>query len=104
MYHKLVRDKIPEIILAQGNVPRTEVYDDGGYSLALNQKLKEELDEYNENYDIEELADIVEVVLAIVQCKGVSLTDFEQMRLKKYRERGGFEKKIKLIEVSMEGE
>lgn len=103
-YHKLVRDKIPEIILEQGNVPRTEVYDDEGYSLALKQKLKEEFDEYNENDDIEELADIVEVVFAIVQHKGVSLSAFEQMRIKKYHERGGFEKRIKLIDVSMGGE
>lgn len=98
-YQKLVRDKIPEIILEQGNVPVTAVLDDPGYYTALNQKLIEEVDEYNEGHDIEELADIVEVVLALVRYKGVSLAEFEQLRLQKRQERGGFEKRIQLIEV-----
>jgi len=99
IYNKLVRDKIPEIIVGKGDNPKVRVMDNEEYYQALNQKLKEEAAEYFENYDIEELADIAEVILAIVKYKGVSQRDFEEIRLKKYNERGGFDEKICLVEV-----
>jgi len=98
-YDKLVRDKIPEIIRAQGDIPRVETLDDEQYFSALNQKLREEVDEYFEAYKLEELADILEVVYAIAQHKQVSKDDLERLRLEKYNERGGFGDKVFLIEV-----
>jgi len=96
-HSKLVRDKIPEIIKAQGGAALTKELDGAEYFDALNQKLTEEVAEYLENYDIEELADIVEVIYALVSHSGMSLDDFERIRMKKHAERGGFEKKILLI-------
>ena len=99
-YNKLVRDRIPEIIAQQGDVPEYEILDDASYYAALNKKLQEELDEYFQDYSVEELADIVEVIYAIVNHQGKSVSDFEQIRLKKHDKRGGFDKKIALIEVA----
>lgn len=98
-YDKLVRDKIPDIIKQQGDFPKIEILDDKRYFDALNQKLKEELVEYLEDFNIDELADIAEVIHALVKHKGLTLNDFEKIRLKKYKERGGFDNKISLIEV-----
>ena len=98
-YNKLVRDGIPSIIRQQGHEPRTRVLDDGEYFEALNCKLGEELEEYRENFDLGELADMVEVIHAIVKCKGMSLEEFEEIRMKKYNQRGGFAEKIYLVEV-----
>jgi len=97
-HSKLVRDKIPELIKAQGGSPLTKQLDGTDYFDALNQKLTEEVAEYFENHDIEELADIVEVIYALIRHNGMSLDDFESIRMKKHAERGGFERKILLIQ------
>ena len=98
-YDKLVRDKIPIIIKQQGDSPKTVTLDDKRYFNALNRKLREELDEYFEYFNIEELADIVEVIHALVKYKGLTLNEFEKIRLKKYDERGSFDARVSLIEV-----
>ena len=64
-YDKLVRDKIPQIIKDQGNIPVIRVLSDGEYIEYLNKKLKEETEEYLESNCIEELCDIMEVTKAI---------------------------------------
>jgi len=99
IYNKLVRDKIPEIIKKNGQMPKLKKLDESEYFSALNHKLTEEVAEYLESYSVEELADIVEVVYAIIKCKGLSLEDFEAIRNKKIDERGGFEERLLLVEV-----
>ena len=99
-YNKLVRDRIPEIIMQQGDVPAIEILGDADYCASLNKKLQEELDEYLQDYSVEELADIVEVIYAIVRYNGISINDFEQIRLDKNAKRGSFDKRIALIEVA----
>jgi len=98
-YNKLVRDKIPEIIKRQGDLPKVEVLDDDKYFDSLNQKLTEEVAEYLENFDINELADVLEVICAIVKYRGLSFNDLEKIRHEKFNERGGFDDKLFLIEV-----
>lgn len=99
-YNKLVRDKIPEIIRQKGDMPTTEILDDDiTYANALYRKLTEEYQEFMKNHDIEELADMLEVIYAIAKHKGVSLDDLERIRLQKRKERGGFDDKVILLEV-----
>lgn len=98
-YNKLVRDKTPDIIKSSGGLPKTETLDGESYFSALNQKLKEEVAEYFEDYRVEELADIVEVALALASYKGTFREAFERIRLDKLEERGGFEDRIFLVEV-----
>jgi predicted house-cleaning noncanonical NTP pyrophosphatase (MazG superfamily) len=96
-YNKLVRDRIPEIIGAHGKAYETRILDDVEYQGALDEKLREELAEYEASGDLSELADLVEVVLAIVQHKGVTIEDFERIRLEKQKKRGGFKDKVLLV-------
>jgi len=99
IYNKLIRDRIPEIIEKSGKKCTIRTLDDEEYIKSLNIKLQEELNEYCENEDIEELADLVELVYAILEYKGVSLEEFENIRLKKKDKRGGFDKRIFLESV-----
>ena len=98
-YNKLVRDKIPEIIEASGKSCNTEVLSDDEYLKMLDAKLDEELAEYHKDQNIEELADLIEVIYAAAKARGYSLEDLEKVRAEKASKRGGFGKKILLKEV-----
>lgn len=98
-YHKLVRDRIPEIIEADGKICFCETLSDADYIDLLDQKLNEELAEYQESKSLEELADLLEVMQAVVKARGWTLEELEQLRADKAARRGGFEKKILLKEV-----
>lgn len=101
-YKKLVRDKIPTIIESNGGKPVIRILSDEEYPKCLTKKLQEETQEFVTDGTVEELADIYEVVLAILKQKGVSVEEFEALRKKKATERGGFDDKIFLERV--EGE
>ena len=98
-YHKLVRDCIPRIIEAAGKTCVCETLSDKDYIALLDQKLNEELTEYQESKSLEELADLLEVMQAVVKARGWTLEELERMRADKAAKRGGFEKKILLKEV-----
>lgn len=68
-YNKLVRDRIPEIIEDSGKTCEVEVIDDKTYLEMLDEKLTEELNEYCESHNIEELADLLEVVYATAKAR-----------------------------------
>ena len=65
----------------------------------MNTKLQEELDEYLESGQIEELADILEIIYAIIDFKEISREELEKIRKEKQKERGGFAEKLFLIGV-----
>ncbi|WP_367180341.1 nucleoside triphosphate pyrophosphohydrolase [uncultured Oscillibacter sp.] len=69
-YHKLVRDRIPEIILADGKTCVTEILPSEQYLETLDAKLNEELAEYQESKSLDELADLLEVLRAVVRARG----------------------------------
>ena len=98
-YHKLVRDRIPEIIETDGKKCVCETLSDEDYISLLDQKLIEELAEYQESKSLEELADLLEVIQAVVKARGWTVEDLERVRADKAAKRGGFEKKILLKEV-----
>ena len=79
-YNKLVRDKIPEIIKAEGKIVKTKILNDEDYRKELNRKLQEEVKEYLEDNNVEELADIVEVVYGILNSMNIPIDDFEKIR------------------------
>lgn len=99
VYNKLVRDKIPEIIEADGKVCRTHILSNEEYIAALETKLNEEVAEYQADKNLEEMADVLEVLHAICVARGYSLDELEAMRAKKANERGGFKEKIFLEHV-----
>ncbi len=95
-YQKLVRDRIPEIIEAAGKKPITHILSTDEYLFELDRKLNEECAEYQESKSLEELADMLEVMVAIAEARGYSLTELEQVRAAKAAERGAFQKRIYL--------
>ena len=99
-YNKLVRDRIPEIIETSGNTCVTEFLSDEDYLKMLDAKLDEELAEYHADQNIEELADLMEVIRACAVARGYSVEELEQVRAEKATKRGGFEKRILLKEVT----
>ena len=99
IYNKLVRDKIPEIIKVSGKSCIIEVLSDVDYVHMLDEKLDEELAEYHKEQNIEELADLLEVIRAVVIARGSSLDEVEKIRVEKAQQRGGFEQRIFLKEV-----
>jgi len=100
VYNKLIRDRIPEAVVATGKSCEVRVLDEQAFPEALRVKLQEELKEYLESSKVEELADLLEVVYALAQLEGVSRDGLEAIRMKKADERGGFEKRLFLVSVS----
>lgn len=98
-YNKLVRDRIPEIISAAGKTCTTEILSGEDYLRMLDAKLDEELAEYHKDQNIEELADLLEVLRAAAVARGYTLDELERARIEKAEKRGGFEKRILLKEV-----
>ncbi len=99
-YHKLVRDKIPQIIEKTGKTCRTEVLSDEDYLALLDEKLGEELAEYQESKSLEELADLLEVIDAVIAARGYTWEELLAVKAEKKAARGGFEEKLLLLEVS----
>ena len=80
VYNKLVRDNIPEIMIQNGAKPVTRILTDEEYLIELNKKLLEEVKEYLESENIEEIADIEEVLLAILNVKGIGESLIEEIK------------------------
>jgi predicted house-cleaning noncanonical NTP pyrophosphatase (MazG superfamily) len=99
IYDKLVRDKIPEIIKDDGNIPIVETLNDEEYRGFLVKKLFEECGEFAKDRNIGELADIMEVVDALAVSLSSSMEAVVKVKKEKREKRGGFEKRIKLVKV-----
>lgn len=98
-YDKLVRDRIPEVIKASGKECVTEVVDDKKKYELLEKKLMEEVNEFLEDKNLEELADVMEVLFGLANSLGFSEEDLLAKRNEKKNERGGFKDGIVLKEV-----
>ena len=98
-YNKLVRDKIPEIIAADGKQANTRILDNKEYRIELIKKLQEEAKELAENPSAEELADIKELLMAIRETLGIHAGALEDVRRRKAAKNGRFKKKIFLESV-----
>jgi predicted house-cleaning noncanonical NTP pyrophosphatase (MazG superfamily) len=98
-YHKLIRDKIPQIIKSQGQCCIVRKLSDEEYLEMVDAKLDEELAEYHKDQNLEELADLVEVIYAAAEARGFTVEQLEQTRLQKKARRGAFRKKLLLMEI-----
>lgn len=103
-FNKLVRDKIPEKIERNGEIAKTRILNDDEYIKQLNIKLKEEVEEYLQDNNIEEIADIMEVLLAILKYNNVEYDEFEKIRISKVQKRGAFDERIFLEKTYDKGE
>lgn len=99
VYNKLVRDKIPEIIEAQGNKYDIRIADKEEHYKLLEAKLQEEVKEFIEGKNLEELADVMEVLYGLADNLGYSEEDLNNKRIEKREERGGFKEGVVLLKV-----
>lgn len=99
IHNKLVRDRIPEIIKNSGKIPHCHILANDEYLSELDRKLNEECAEYQTDKSIEELADMLEVMYAIAEARGYSISELERVRMEKAEKRGGFKKRIYLEKV-----
>ena len=94
VYDKLVRDRIPEIIESSGNKCEIEVVSDEVALEYLYKKLNEEVNELLEDKNLDEIADVMEVLFAIGSKYGYSEEDILDRRNEKKDSRGGFENNL----------
>ncbi|MBU3106973.1 nucleoside triphosphate pyrophosphohydrolase [Clostridium gasigenes] len=90
VYNKLVRDKIPAIIKADGKTCEVEIASKEEMTKLLEDKLMEEVNEYLEDKNLEELADVMEVLFGLACNLGYTEEELVKKRLEKLEERGGF--------------
>ena len=102
-YNKLVRDKIPENINSiKGKKCNYRILNDKEYLQELDKKIFEEAHEFIEEHSIEELADLMEVIFAIMKNRNISLEEVEKARQIKNSKKGAFNDKVYLIDVEQE--
>lgn len=103
-HRKLVRDLVPAIIQANGEIAITRVLEDGEYDAALHTKLREESDELRvapPQEKLGELADLLEVVRALAARSGHTFEEVVAAAESKAASRGGFDARIWLEETSL---
>jgi predicted house-cleaning noncanonical NTP pyrophosphatase (MazG superfamily) len=93
-YDKLVRDRIPELLDTKGVPYEKRIATPEEYKSELIKKLVEEAAEFAEAGAVEELADVIEVVLALKKLH--EYFSVEAVRIQKLEERGGFASRILL--------
>ena len=91
---KLVRDKIPQIIMSDGKNPIIRTLSDEEFLTELDKKLDEEIAEYQADKSLEEMADVLEVLFTICEARGYSIDELMKVRDEKRENRGGFKEKI----------
>ena len=102
IYNKLVRDKIPEIIKFNGEMPVTRILNDLEYKEELEKKLYEEYQEVLNSSGkerIEELADMLEIIKYLAKLENSTLEEVITIAKEKSIKRGAFDNKIFLESV-----
>ena len=97
---KLVRDEIPKIISKSGRNPVFRIANTEEYRSFLRMKLLEETNEFLQDENMEELADILEVIEAFCELNGYSMKELLKTKSIKRREKGKFRKRIILENIS----
>ena len=99
-YRKLIRDKIPEVIKANGGEYKTKILDKREFEKELRKKVVEEAKELAKASPkdlLNELSDLLELIKSIALYHKIEFKKVEQNQIKKNRERGGFKKMLFLI-------
>ena len=98
--HKVIRDKIPEIVKKSGKKCNITILSDDRFLMEIENKLLEEVNEYLENKSESELADILEVIYRIAELRGLKQLDLEKIRKDKALTHGTFSKNYFLIDTA----
>ena len=98
-YNKLIRDNNVKLMENKGCKVTYEILDDKRYGQELDKKLQEEVSEYLADYSVEEMADVMEVIYAMLDFRGITMEEVEKVRLNKRNLKGEFKNKIFLKDV-----
>jgi predicted house-cleaning noncanonical NTP pyrophosphatase (MazG superfamily) len=97
---KLIRDRIPELAAARGDVLDVRVASDDEMSALLDAKLMEEVAELlsarTKEEKVDELVDVMSIVWTIIENMGFDPVVFETKVMGKAHERGWFDRKLVL--------
>lgn len=99
LYNKLVRDNIPDLIREQGETPVIRTLNDEDYALCLAEKLREEVEEFLAESNLDELSDILEVLEALASLYGWTDAEIQKVRRDKAEARGVFRERIFLEKI-----
>lgn len=99
-YHKLVRDNIPDIIKANGGKATVHTATKREYQQKLGAKLREEVEEFLQQPNEEELADIREVLDALIELHQLDEQRTRALQAEKAAARGRFAKRLILDETA----
>ena len=95
---KLVRDRIPDLVRAEGREPDSRLLTGDEYTAALLAKVVEEAEELRDATTVEdrlaEAADVYEVLLTVAQLCGASMADVIRLADVKRQQRGGFHGRV----------
>lgn len=97
---KLVRDKIPDIIIADDKTCSYIVASSDELSGHVYNKMKEELNEFVENPCYEEAADMLEVLKMLCHINDLEFDTVVDTAISKQKARGGFHRGIILLKVN----
>ena len=98
-YNKLIRDNNVKLMEDKGCKVTYEILDDKRYGQELDKKLQEEVSEYLADYSVEEMADVMEVIYAMLDFRGITMEEVEKVRLNKRNLKRAFKNKIFLKDV-----
>ena len=87
-YNKLIRDNNVKLMENKGCKVTYEILDDKRYGQELDKKLQEEVSEYLADYSVEEMADVMEVIYAMLDFRGITMEEVEKVRLNKRNLKG----------------
>ena len=99
IYEKLVRDKIPEMIIDNGEEGEYYAYPIDDFENELILKITEDSGEYLYSKNKEELADMLEVLMELARIRDIPFAEVEEIRKKKLEIKGGFTKRLFLVRV-----
>ena len=98
-HYKAIRDNIPELIRSEGRDCSVTTLSDTEFLVEIEKKLSEELTEYLHSKNIDELADLLEVIYRVAELKGYTKEELEYLRIGKNKKNGGFQKNLFLLEI-----
>ena len=90
MKQKLVRDRIPDIIRKEGNVPLTRRAEAEEAKSLVIAKMYEEVGEFADEPSLEEAADVYHVFMAMIRVHGMTYDQVIKAAVEKANQKGRF--------------
>jgi len=98
VYNKLIRDRIPEIIIAAGETPKIRKLNKKEFKIELQKKVLEEAKELavakNKKDILNEVVDIQELLDWIIKEQKLTQAQIKKLQKEKNKKRGSFKKQL----------